>query len=100
MTLLHYAEHVVDIPGKIVARFKVPVLVDGQRVWREMAEVDTAEKAHASWPDRFFAQIVDAHLDATGNTGGRVGEARAFRLDARGLLAHALEAMTRVAAQT
>jgi aminoglycoside 3-N-acetyltransferase len=94
VTFLHYAEHIVDIPGKRIARFQVPWRDGhGGRVWREMAEVDTAEAAHASWPDRFFAQIVDGHLAQTGNTGVRVGDAQAFLIDARGLLAHALAAM-------
>ena len=39
VTFLHYAEHIVDIPDKIIARFKVPVLEHSERVWREMAEV-------------------------------------------------------------
>jgi aminoglycoside 3-N-acetyltransferase len=98
VTFLHYAEHVVDIPDKIVARYKVPVEEQGRRVWREMEEFDTAGGAHARWPDRFFAAIVGAHLARTRNEGGLVGDARSFLIDARGLLAFALSAMTAVAA--
>jgi aminoglycoside 3-N-acetyltransferase len=43
VTFLHYVEHVADMPGKRIARFKVPVEENGRRVWREMDEVDTAE---------------------------------------------------------
>lgn len=96
VTFLHYAEHVVDIPGKRVARFSVPVEEQGQRVWREMREIDTAERAHPNWPDRFFARIVDTHLARTGNAGHEVGAARCFLIDARGLLAFALPVMTAV----
>ena len=60
VTFLHYAEHIVDIPDKRVARFKVPVSDGGTRVWRDMEEFDTGERAHANWPDRFFARLVDA----------------------------------------
>jgi aminoglycoside 3-N-acetyltransferase len=98
VTFLHYAEHVADFPAKRVIRFKVPVEQDGMRVWRAMAEVDTAERAHANWPDRFFARIVDAHLARTGNAGGRVGDAQCHLLDARGLLAFAMAVMEAVAA--
>lgn len=98
VTFLHYAEHIADIRDKIVARFKVPILEGGVRIWKEMAEVDTAERAHATWPDRFFAKIVDAHLTRTGNAGALVGDARAYLIDARSLLADALETMARVAA--
>lgn len=97
VTYLHYPEHIADFPAKIVARFQVPVLVDGVREWREMAEVDTAERAHANWPDHFFAQIVDGHLARTGNTGAFVGSARSFLIQAPALLEDALHEMERVA---
>ena len=97
VTFLHYAEHIVDIPDKIIARFKVPVSVGGERVWRDMAEVDTSDRAHANWPDRFFAQIVDAHLKATGNAGCAVGDAHSYLIDARGLHERALTTMRAVA---
>ena len=94
VTFLHYAEHIVDIPGKRVARFRVPVLEDRRRVWREMEEIDTSSAgAHPSWPDRFFAAIVDAHLAETTNRGGRVGNAPSWLLNARALLVFALERM-------
>ena len=94
VTFLHYAEHIVDIPDKRIARFKVPIEEDGRRIWRDMAEVDTSgDGAHPSWPERFFARIVDGYLAATGNTGGRVGDAESYLMDAPGLLAHALHAM-------
>lgn len=93
VTFLHYAEHIVDIPDKRIARFKVPVMENGAPVWREMAEVDTSTGAHAGWPDRFFSAIVDAHLVATNNRGGVVGNAESFVLSARGLLEYALRTM-------
>ena len=41
-----------------------------RRVWHEMAEFDTSGAGvHPSWPDRFFATIVDDHLAASGNRG-------------------------------
>jgi aminoglycoside 3-N-acetyltransferase len=99
VTFLHYAEHIVDIPGKRIARFKVPVLEDGARVWRDMEEVDTSDGgAHPNWPDRFFSRIVDTYLSRTRNHGGRVGDARSFLIDAPGLLEFALEVMRAVGA--
>jgi aminoglycoside 3-N-acetyltransferase len=98
VTFLHYAEHVLDVPGKRVARFRVPMLEDGRRVWRAMEEFDTSDAgAHPSWPDRFFARIVDAYLARTGNTGSRVGDAPSVLLDARGLLAFARDTMAATA---
>lgn len=99
VTFLHFAEHVLDVPDKRVVRFEVPVLEAGVRVWRAMEEFDTSDAgAHAHWPHRFFARIVDAHLERTGNAGGRVGDAESYLIDAKPLLAFALDVMRAVAA--
>jgi aminoglycoside 3-N-acetyltransferase len=99
VTFLHHVEHIVDIPDKHVARYRVPVQENGKRVWRDMAEVDTSDRgAHPNWPDRFFARIVDTYLAQTSNGGGRVGDAPSFLLDSRGLLELALRVMRDVAA--
>ena len=98
VTFLHYAEHIGDFPGKRVARFKVPWLENGERVWREVEEFDTASAGvHANWSARFFADVVDAYLRAAGNDGGLVGNASSYLLSARGLLNFALPVMTAVA---
>ncbi|MGH9201454.1 MAG: hypothetical protein ACRD2A_09475, partial [Vicinamibacterales bacterium] len=91
-------EHIGDFANKRIARFKVPVLVDGNRVWRDMAEVDTSSAgAHANWPEHFFAQIVNGYVDVTGQQGGVVGHAHSHLIPARGLLAYAIREMERVA---
>mgnify|MGYP003290877923 CR=1 FL=1 len=41
----------------------------------EVDDLDAAG-AHARFPDRFFAQIVNRHLSRTRNRGGRVGSGR------------------------
>lgn len=98
VTFLHYAEHIADIPDKRVARFKVPVLENGARVWRDMEEFNTAgDGVHANWPDRFFARITDTYLARTGHRGSRVGAAPSYLFSARGLLQFALPIMERVA---
>ena len=98
VTFLHYAEHVGDFPGKRVARFKVPVLENGTRIWRRMEEFNTAaDGVHANWPDRFFARIIDGFLAKTGNVGGLVGGATSYLLPGRDLLDFALPVMQRVA---
>jgi aminoglycoside 3-N-acetyltransferase len=98
VTFLHYAEHIVEIPGKRVAKYKVPVLEAGRRVWKDMEEVDTSgDGAHANWPDRFFGRLVDTYLAQTHNSGGRVGDAQSFLVDSRGLLRFALAIMKAVA---
>ncbi|HZR26615.1 MAG TPA: AAC(3) family N-acetyltransferase [Vicinamibacterales bacterium] len=98
VTFLHYAEHIVDIPNKRIARLKVPILENGERVWRDMQEVDSSDRgAHDAWPPRFFARIVDGYLSTAGNRGGRVGNAESFLIDSRGLLEFALRQMRSIA---
>lgn len=98
VTFLHYAEHIVDIPEKRVARFKVPVLEKGRRVWRDMEEFNTAgDGVHASWPERYFAELVDGHLAETHNQGGLVGNAPSHLMSARALLDFTLPRMRALA---
>jgi len=99
VTFLHYVEHIAEIPGKRVARYQVPVVENGCRVWRAMEEFDTSgDGAHANWPDRFFARIVDSLLTKTNNDGARVGSAMTYILSARELLEFAMPVMKAVAA--
>ena len=98
MTFLHYVEHIADIPGKRIARYEVPVVENGCRVWRHMEEFDTSgDGVHANWPDRFFAKIVDSLLTKTSNNGARVGKAMTYMLSARELFDFALPLMKAVA---
>lgn len=98
VTFLHYAEHIVDIPGKRIARYLVPIEEDGHRVWRHQEEVDSSNGAHPNWPDRFFARLTDSYLAAHPHGRGRVGNAASYLLSAKGLLTFALPVMRAVAA--
>jgi aminoglycoside 3-N-acetyltransferase len=100
VTFLHYVEHVGDFPGKRIARYQVPVLENGRRRWRAMEEFDSSEGAHANWPDRFFAKIVDSLLSQTRNHGVRVGDAMTYMLSARELFDFAMPFMKAVAADS
>ena len=98
VTFLHYIEHIADIPDKRIARFKVPVVENGRKVWRDMEEFDTSDAGvHANWPERFFARLVGGYLSASGNGGGRVGDAPSHLLSALELLRFARPVMERVA---
>jgi len=102
VTLLHHAEHVADFAGKRVTRYRVPVLRDGARVWVDCEEFDTGDRgAHPSWPELFFARIVDdfiaRHLGTELCSRGTVGDADSVRMDAAQLVAHAMPIMVRQA---
>jgi aminoglycoside 3-N-acetyltransferase len=99
VTFLHYAEHIASFPDKRIARYQVPVLDDGgRRVWRAQEEVDSANGAHAHWPDRFFAKVTDTFLTNEGVVPGRVGDATSYLFSASRLLAFAVPLMEAVAA--
>jgi aminoglycoside 3-N-acetyltransferase len=98
VTLLHYAEHLADFAGKRVVRYQVPVRRDGKRVWVECEEFDTSGRGvRPSWPDRFFALIVDDFIARYRGMApcscGMVGNAESVRMDAARLVAHALPIM-------
>ena len=83
VTFLHYTEHIVEIPDKRVAWFRVPIEEDGKRVWREMEEFDTSgEGAHPNWPPRFFSDLVDGYLLTKNIRGLRVGNALSYLFSA------------------
>ena len=98
VTFLHHVEHIAEMPDKRVARFKVPVVENGARVWRDMQEFDTSGAGvHVNWPERFFARLVDSYIKASANHGGLVGDAWCHLFSARGLLRFARPVMERVA---
>ncbi|MBS1832970.1 MAG: aminoglycoside 3-N-acetyltransferase [Acidobacteria bacterium] len=70
ITLLHYAEHVADIPDKRVVRYKRLMPEGPQWVWFE--EFDTSEPVHDALPLNAFEQIAEAY---PGKVRGRVGDA-------------------------
>ncbi|MEO8334813.1 MAG: AAC(3) family N-acetyltransferase [bacterium] len=98
VTFLHHAEHIVDVPNKRVALFKVPVMENGERVWRDMKEFDTSQGVHDSFPATIFSDVVGGHLLETGNAGGKMGDASSYVIGARALLDSALAVMKRLVA--
>lgn len=97
VTLLHYAEAVAPIAGKRLARVRVPVLEQGERVWRDVEEFDTSAGIK-DWPDRFFARIVEAFVAAGLARRGPVGGADSHLFAARRLIEFAVPIMVETAA--
>ena len=104
VTLMHYAESIADFPDKIVKRYKVPVLQGGARVWLDCEEYDSSKGAHANWPERFFAAIVDGFIAERDGTplcrSGRIGNAASHVLDAKALVDFACQVMIATAHPT
>ena len=99
VTFLHYVEHVADIPGKRIARYEVPVVENGRRVWRAMAEFDTSgDGVHRKLARSILREDRRHLLTQTRNNGAQVGNAMTYMLSARELLDFALPLMKAVAA--
>jgi len=94
VTLLHYSEHVADVPDKHVWRYAAPILRDGQRTWVEIEEFDTASGI-VDWETDYFETIVEEYL-ATGRArSGKVGTAQSHLFDAVDLHRYAVAWMER-----
>jgi aminoglycoside 3-N-acetyltransferase len=103
VTLLHFAEHIAEFEGKRVARYRVPVLHDGARVWLDCEEFDTSDRGvHPHWPRRFFARIVDDFIARNKESQrcrcGKIGNADSVLLEAGALVDHAIATMIERAA--
>lgn len=95
LTLLHYAEHLVNITDKKIVRYKMPVLVAGQREWVELEEYDT-DNGIVEWPgEDYFKLIVQDYLKAGQGNTGKVGQAASYLIEAQDVSAFGVSWMER-----
>ncbi len=87
ITLLHYAEHLADIPGKRLRRYRR--LMPGPR-WVDFEEFDTADPVHDKLPPNCFEQIAVDYLASGRGVTGPVGESESSLFDAAGLVSFAV----------
>ena len=94
VTLVHHAEAVAQVPGKRRVSYGMPVLVDGERVWRTFSDIDTGEGTlpyeRVLDEEDYIEHIARSALAAGIGDGGPIGEATAYLFDGRGLLEHAV----------
>ena len=91
LTLLHYAEHLAQVPGKRIVRYRCPVLEEGRRVWVELEEFDTNNLIGQWEGDWYFALIPQEALARGIGLVGRVGAALSYLFDAAALHRFAVE---------
>jgi aminoglycoside 3-N-acetyltransferase len=89
VSLLHYSEHFVDLPGKGTVRYRAPMLVAGERRWVDLEELDTSGILPWHGVD-YFADLVDAYVARGRARCGVVGAAPSYLLDAADLHAFAV----------
>jgi aminoglycoside 3-N-acetyltransferase len=98
VTLLHYSEHVAAVPGKRLARYKVPLLQNGQRIWVDVEEYNTGIGIVDWEGGDYFPIIVGEYLAAGHGLAGTVGAARSYLFDAADLHRFAVAWMERTLA--
>lgn len=95
MTLIHHAEHLADIPKRVL-RKEVPFACEGATDWRMVEEFDTAEPPEGFAED-YFGTIVEAFLAMGQGRRGKVGDAESVLVEAGPMLAFAVEWIEREA---
>jgi aminoglycoside 3-N-acetyltransferase len=94
ITLLHYAEHVANIPEKRVVRYRR--LMPGER-WVDFEEFDTGDPVSEKLPSNCFELIAEDFLRSGKGVDGKVGAGRAVLLDAQDLVDFGVAWIERVA---
>ena len=79
-TILHYAEYLADVPGKITVRYEVPILANGEKRWRPVEQMnrDNFVPGAAGMDPDYLEQAIRAFMANGGHSEGRVGAARAL----------------------
>jgi len=94
VTLVHHAEAVARIPGKRRVSYGMPVILEGERLWRTFSDINTADGAlhyeRVLGEEDYVEHIARSALAAGKGMSGPVGEATAHLFDARGLVEHAV----------
>lgn len=89
MTLIHHAEHLADIPKRVL-RKEVPFAAESGTEWRMIEEFDTADPPEG-FADDYFGTIVEAFLATGRGIRSKVGDADSVLVDAAPMLAFAVE---------
>lgn len=91
MTLIHHADHLAQLPNKLIRRFEVPFATDDGTTWRFVEEFDTTEPVMAGLPDDYIEQIVTAYVAGGAGHQGLIGQAPSLLVDAQSMLAFAID---------
>lgn len=81
ITLLHYAEHQAQFPGKNLYRYRRLMPGAAGPIWVDFEEFDTGDPVHAALPGNCFEQIAEAYLAAGHGHQGLVGCATSYLFD-------------------
>lgn len=88
MTLIHYAEHIAECDHKKVARYQLPVLEEGKKVWLDIEDFDT----NGTFPwegEDYFKLILQDYLNQSGVEPSLIGQAPSYLFKAKETMAFA-----------
>jgi aminoglycoside 3-N-acetyltransferase len=91
LTLLHYAEHMADVPAKAIVRYRAPLLRDGRRQWVDIEEFDTCQLVGQWEGDGYFKMIPEEALRRGIGHCGTVGAACSYLFDAQAFARFAIQ---------
>lgn len=93
ITLIHHAEYLARVPEKRGVSYEIPVLVDGERVWRRIEELDSSLGAFPyedlDLTEDAFAVIAREALAAGIGRAGTVGRTPSYLFPAARLAEYA-----------
>ena len=86
ITLLHYAEHLAEIPDKQVVQYRhLMPTPEGPR-WIDFEEFDTSEPVNSQLPENVFEQIAEAFFESGQGTKISFGQTSAFLFESKQLI--------------
>jgi aminoglycoside 3-N-acetyltransferase len=86
ITLLHHSEHLANIPGKRVHRYRRLMPGENGPVWMEFEEFDTREPVSHHLPENCFERIATDYLASGCGVQDRIGAATSFLFEAPSLV--------------
>ena len=94
VTLVHHAEAIANVPGKRRAGYGMPVMSDGERIWRTFSDINTSEGAlpyeSILGEEDYVEHIARSALSAGAGKSGQVGEATSYLFEAQNLVKYAV----------
>ena len=90
ITLLHYAEHLANIPDKQVMQYRHLMPTPEGPQWIDFEEFDTSEPVNSNLPENVFEQIAEAFLKSGQGKQTTIGNAASFIFESQSLIPFAL----------
>jgi aminoglycoside 3-N-acetyltransferase len=94
LTVLHHAETLVDIPGRRLVAYEVPVRTGDRITWRPVRDIDSSSRGAFAYEtvvgsQDAFAVIAREALSAGAGRSGQVGSSTSYLFDAAALVDYA-----------